>query len=282
MGKKMKEFLFINIGLFLVAIGIYYFLVPNNIAAGGVSGIAIVLNHFIPQISVGAIMLVMNVILLIIGMVFIGVGFGIKTIYSGIALSSMVWLLGVLYPISEPIMEDILIQLIYGIGLSAIGIAIVFNQEASTGGTDILARILNKYYKLNIGKSLLIVDFIVVILAVTVFGIKLGMYALLGVFMNGFIIDNVIEGFNISKEVVIISSKSKMITEFIVKEMERGATLYTAKGGFTNEEKEVIVTFLGRREFIRLRNYIKEKDPKAFIAVSHMHEILGEGFKILD
>jgi uncharacterized membrane-anchored protein YitT (DUF2179 family) len=280
--KILKEYIFINLGLVLVALGIFYFLVPNNLAVGGVSGLSIIINYYLPQLPVGLIMLVLNIVLLIIGFIFLGAGFGIKTIYSSLALSGMVWVLENIYPLGEPLLEDKLVQLIFGVFITAVGMAIVFNQDASTGGTDIIAKILNKYFHLNIGKALLWVDIFIVALAGMAFGIGVGIYALLGVLMSGFMIDYFIQGFNIAKQVVIISKKSEIIKSFIVNELERGATIYAAKGAFTNEEKEVITTIIGNREFIRLKKFIKEIDPKAFIMVSNMHEILGEGFKDLD
>lgn len=282
MKRILKEYLLINIGLVLVAVGIFYLLVPSNLAVGGVSGLSIIINHFTPQFSVGLIMLVINLILLVIGFIFLGVGFGAKTIYSSVALSGMVWILDNFYPISGPLVKDKLVQLIFGVLITAIGMAIVFNQDASTGGTDIIAKILNKYLHLNIGKSLLAADIVIVFLAGLVFGLEVGIYALLGVLMSGMMIDYFIQGFNICKQVVVISKNSEEIKDFIVSKLERGATIYVAKGAFTNEDKEVITTILGNREFIKLKKFIKDTDSNAFIMVNNMHEILGEGFKDLD
>lgn len=278
MKKTIYEYVMITIGLLLVAAGVYFFLIPNDLAAGGVTGLAMVINYYFPVLNVGAIMLVLNVILFIIGFIFIGSGFGIKTIYSSLMLSFMISMMEELFPMTGPITNDIFINLIFGILVGAIGMAIVFNQNASTGGTDIVAKILNKYVHLEIGKGLLLADLLVTLLAIAAFGATVGMYSLLGVIINGFTVDSAIQGLNIIKKVEIVSSKGAEIKNFIIKELDRSATLYDAKGAYSLQNKEVITTVLGKREVIRLKNYIKEIDPKAFIITYNVHETLGEGF----
>lgn len=278
MKKIIKEYIMITIGLALVAAGFYFFLVPNDLAVGGVSGLAMIINHYMPSLTIGIIMLVLNVILFIIGFIFIGSSFGIKTIYSSFGLSGMVWGLEKLWPMSSSITNDIFLELIFGILIAAVGLGMVFNQNASTGGTDIIAKILNKYFHLDIGKALLAADFFVTILAGVAYGPKIGMYALIGVIMNGFIIDAVIAGMNVVKKVEVVSSKGEEIKKYIIEELNRGATLYSAKGAYTNEDKEIITTVLGKKQFIKLRNHIKEIDKKAFVITYNVHETLGEGF----
>jgi len=276
--KKIKDFVFLNIGLFLVAAGIYYFMVPNNLAAGGVSGLAMVINKYFPAIAIGALMLGMNMVLFVMALIFIGKEFAVKTVYSSFALSGMIWLMELVFPIKAPIIDDLLIQLLFGTIISAVGMGIVFNQNGSTGGTDIIAKIFNKYFHVPIGKGLLAADFLITLFAGVTFGPKIGMYALLGVFINGFAIDMVIDGFNVVKQVLIITEKGEPIKEFIMVNMGRGATIYSAKGAYTGEEKEVITTVLSQKEFVRLKNFIGEVDKKAFVTVSSVHEVLGEGF----
>lgn len=278
MKKKIKEYILINLGLFLVALSIYLILAPNRLAPGGISGLAIVVNHFLPKIPVGALMMCSDIILFIIGFIFIGKEFGAKTIYSSFTLSGMVYLLQKYHPMKEPFSHDILAQLIFATCISAVGMAIVFQQNACTGGTDIIAKILNKYFNINLGKGVLMCDIIIAISSGFVFGIESGMYGVLGVFLNGIVIDKVIENLTLNKEVVIVSNNSDDIKEYIVNELERGATIYSAKGAFTNEEKEVIRTILGRKEFGKLKKYIKGIDENAFITVNHVHETFGEGF----
>jgi uncharacterized membrane-anchored protein YitT (DUF2179 family) len=277
----IREWALIHLGCFLVAAGITWFLVPNNIAAGGVSGLAMVITSFFPMISVGVLMMGMNMFLFVLGFVFIGFEFGAKTIYSSLFVSGAVWFLERFFPVTAPLSDDILVQLIFGTLLGATGMAIVFNQNASTGGTDITAKILNKYFNIDIGKGVLACDFFIVLAAGWVFGMRIGMYAMLGVILNGFLVDNVIIGLRINKYVVIVSRASEDIRRFIVNDLGSGATIYEGRGGWSGERKEVITTIVNRRKFIRLRGFIKALDPDAFISVNNIHEVLGEGFERL-
>lgn len=278
MQQRFKNFLLLNIGAFMDAAGFYFFLAPNQIAAGGITGLSLVLNTFFPTLSLGLLVLILSVILLVIGFIMIGPVFGVKTVYCSIMIPFMIWGLEKVYPLTAPLTSDTLIQLIFGVFISSTGLAILFYQNSSSGGTDILARILHRYHHLEMGKGLLIIDFFITLLATSAFGIQKGMYALLGVILYGFSIDYVIEGFSVSKLVTIITTNSEAVKRFIVYDLERGATIYTARGAYTEQEWEVVVTIVKRREFIRLRNYIEDLDPRAFITVQNTHEVLGEGF----
>ena len=280
--KCLKEFVLINLGLILVALGIYLFKVPNNFATGGVSGLAIVAGHFFPGLSVGPLMMVINVILLVVGLFFIGFNFGYKTVYSSFALSGMVWFFEKVFPISGPLTGDTFLELIYSILLPAVGSAIVFNQNASTGGTDIIAKILSKYTHIHIGKTLLMADFSIAVMALLVFGPKVGMYSILGLIFKGFLIDFVLEGLNVGKQIVIITNETEAIKGFIVKELKRGATIAKAVGAFTNEEKDVITTVVNRAQAVRLRSFVREVDKRAFVTISNTSEIIGKGFRNAD
>lgn len=277
--KNFKEYVLITLGVILVAIGIEFFLAPNKIAAGGVSGMAIIINYYMPRVPIGLLMLIMNVILFIIAFIVIGNKFGGKTIYTSLSLSGIIWVIDRIMTPSMVVTKNLMLASLFGTFMCGIGLGIVFNQNASTGGTDILAKILNKFVHLDIGKSLLVVDFIITLFAAISFGADAGMYALLSVIINGFVVDTVIEGLNISKQIMIISSQNDLISKFIIEQLERGCTLLAGKGGYTKEDTYILYTVLGRKEFIRLKKYIKEIDTKAFITINDAHEVLGEGFK---
>ena len=279
MKKTIKEYILTTIGMIFVSAGMYFFLMPNDLAAGGANGLALVINHFVPSLPVGAIMISINIILFIVAFLVLGGNFGMKTIYASLGISGMVWILEKVYPMKQPFTGDIMLELIFGILISGIGMAIVFNQNASTGGTDITAKILNKFFSIDIGKAVLSCDFFVTILAILTFGARKGLYALLGVIINGFVIDAMIEGINICKNVVIISSECDTIKGFIMKELGRGVTVFIGKGGYSDEKKQVLTTIVGRKQFIILKKYIKTVDKDAFIIVNDVHETLGEGFK---
>lgn len=278
--ESIKEFALITIGIFLVAISVVYFFEPNNIAAGGITGLAIVINHYIPFISIGPLVLMMDAILFIVALIVLGAKFGAKTIYSSFLLSTSMWIMQTFIPIN--INNDLILATIFGTLISAVGMAIVFNANASTGGTDIIAKILNKFFHIEIGKSLLIVDFLVTLLGAVTFGINIGLYGLLAVIINGVVIDNIIAGFKTKSEITIISEKNKEISKFILDDLERGCTFIKGIGGFTGKDTSILYTVLDRNEFIKLKNKIKEIDKNAFITVGEVHEVMGEGFIGID
>ena len=278
--ESIKEFALITIGIFLVAISVVYFFEPNNIAAGGITGLAIVINHYIPFISIGPLVLMMDAILFIVALIVLGAKFGAKTIYSSFLLSTSMWIMQTFIPIN--ITNDLILATIFGTLISAVGMAIVFNANASTGGTDIIAKILNKFFHIEIGKSLLIVDFLVTLLGAVTFGINIGLYGLLAVIINGVVIDNIIAGFKTKSEITIISEKNKEISKFILDDLERGCTFIKGIGGFTGKDTSILYTVLDRNDFIKLKNKIKEIDKNAFITVGEVHEVMGEGFIGID
>ena len=278
--ESIKEFALITMGIFLVAVSVVYFFEPNNIAAGGITGLAIVINHYIPFISIGPLVLMMDAILFIVALIVLGAKFGAKTIYSSFLLSTSMWIMQTFIPIN--ITNDLILATIFGTLISAVGMAIVFNANASTGGTDIIAKILNKFFHIEIGKSLLIVDFLVTLLGAVTFGINIGLYGLLAVIINGVVIDNIIAGFKTKSEITIISEKNKEISKFILDDLERGCTFIKGIGGFTGKDTSILYTVLDRNEFIKLKNKIKEIDKNAFITVGEVHEGMGEGFIGID
>ena len=281
MKESLKDYLFIFVGVFLVALSLEYFFIPNNIAAGGLTGLAIVINHYIPAISTGPLVFIMDLFLFVIGFIFLGKNFGVKTIVSSFSLAGMMTFIeSFLEP--KAITNDLMLAAIFGTLITAIGMAIVFNANASTGGTDIIAKILNKFMHIDIGKGLLMVDFFVTLLGAITFGINAGLYSLLAVIINGFAIDNVIAGFNVCKEVTIISPKNEEISKFILEELERGCTFIHGVGGFSGKDTTLLYAILGRNEFIKLKRFISDVDKYAFITVGEVHEVMGEGFKGID
>ena len=279
--KIIKEYLLITFGIILVAISVEYFFAPNNLAAGGVTGLAIVLNSIIPSISIGTITLVVNLLLFVVAFVAIGGNFGGKTIFASVGLSIIMWIMEKFFP-PFAITNDLIIATIFGTIISAFGIAIVFNNNSSTGGTDILAKILNKFFHINIGTSLLIVDFIITFAAAMVFGLDIGFYSMLSVIILGIAVDRFIDGFNTTKEVIIMSEKVDEISKYILEELYRGCTYLKGQGAYTGRDMKVIYTVLGRNDFIKLKSYIKEIDSKAFISVRESYEVLGEGFNKME
>lgn len=281
MRKEVKEYSFIFLGIILVAVALEYFYIPNNIAAGGLTGLAIVITNYVPALSPGPLVFIMDLFLYIIGFIFLGKNFGVKTIISGFSLATIMTIIEKFFnPFA--ITEDLMLAAIFGTFITAIGMGMVFNGNSSTGGTDTIAKILNKYFHIDIGKSLLVVDFLITLLGAMTFGLDIGLYAMLAVIINGFAIDKVIEGFTTCKDVTIISTKNKEIAKFIMDELERGCTYLNGIGGYSGKETEILYTVLGRKQFIKLKQYISKVDSKAFITVGEVHEVMGEGFKNIE
>lgn len=276
--NSIYEYIRICGGLLLIAAGLDLFLVPNKIAAGGISGVSVVLFHLM-HIPVGASMLVMNIVLFIIGFIVIGKGFGLKTIIASGALSLFIDVLAWLNPM-ELLTDDLLIAVIFGDLLTGMGMAVVFNQNASTGGTDILARILGRYASINIGRALLLIDFVVAASAgVFLKSVEVGMYSLLAVIVNCLSIDAFIDTFNVSKKVLILSRKSATIAERAMAELQRGATYLSMEGAWTNTPMKLLMMVIRPRQTAQLREIVREIDPGAFMIVSNVNQVLGKGFR---
>lgn len=277
MKSKPKNFSLLTISTLIMAVGIYFFKFANNFTFGGITGIAVLVAKFLP-ISASDFSFVVNILLLIIGWIVLGKSFAEKTAYSTILLSVSLSLLERIYPMSHPLTNEPLLELIFAILLPALGSAILFNIGASSGGTDVIAMILKKYTSVDIGKGLMISDLIFTLAGFLVFNVKTGLYSLLGLIMRSALIDNFIESFNRSKYFHVVTSNATCICDFIQNDLQRGATIVNATGAFTGDDKYIILTVLSPSQAVKLRNFIKEQDPKAFLLVSNTSEIIGKGF----
>ncbi|MBW3112907.1 YitT family protein [Bacillus sp. MCCB 382] len=278
MMKQVHSLLNIVLGAFLIALNIHFFLSPNKVGTGGTSGAGIVLAQFM-DLPVGVIMFTLDMLLFILGLILIGPSFGLKSVFASLSLSGMVWGLEVFHPLQNPIGHDVLIQIVIGTLIGAIGVAMIFNQGASAGGTGVLAKIIHKFTGLELGRAVLASDVLIVVASAWFFGLQVGLYAFFGLLLKGMMIDRTLQFFNENKEVVIISEYSEEIKEYIVGDLERGATVHSAKGAFSDDRKEVITTIVGRKDFSKLKSYIQCTDEKAFITVHSMNEIWGNNFK---
>ena len=277
--KKAKTFLMMTAGCVLLAMGVYFFKIPNGFATGGVTGIGTILAKIIPGITAGAWIWILNIGLLILGFLFLGTKNGFKTVYCSMLYSAITYVLEIVVPITAPLSNQPLLELIYAMLLTSIGSAMIFNANASSGGTDIVALILKKFTSLDVGKSLLVVDFVVAASSFFVFNVQAGLFSLLGLFSKAFIVDAVIESLNTCKYFVVITEKREEVSEFIIKTLHHGATAHVAVGEYTQNEKTMIHTVCKRIEAVRLRSRIKEIDPHAFIIITTSSEIIGRGFR---
>lgn len=276
--NKFFEFLMMNAGCLLLAVGVYFFKIPNGFTTGGVSGMGTVLGKITP-ISPAAWIWILNIGLLLLGFLFLGRQTGAKTVYCSMFYSALTYIFELFFPLSAPLTDQPFLELAYAMLLTAIGSAMIFNNGASSGGTDIAALVLKKFTSLDVGKALLVVDFLVAATSFIVFDIRIGLFSLMGLFAKAFIVDGVIESFNTCKYFIVITTKRKEISEFIMGSLHHGVTVNTVVGEFTGEEKSMIHTVCRRVEAIRLRNRVRELDPHSFIIITTSSEIIGRGFR---
>lgn len=272
----LKDIVLISAGAFIYAFGVNYFFVANKLADGGIAGISVIL-HYLFNFNISTTYLVLNVPLVIMGYKLIGGKFIIKTFY-GTAMTSLAF--RVFQNYLGP-MDDKLIASIFGGLIIGIGLGTIFVGGGSSGGADILVKILNKYFDIPVGKAFLALDFFVLSALGILFGRDIFMYTLVGLFISTKAIDFIQDGVDKAKALMIISDKSEEIKNEIMKQTGRGVTIINARGGYTNDNKEVLYCILGRYEVTTVKRIIKNIDRKAFMSISEVSEVLGEGFKDL-
>lgn len=274
--KKMWEFIWVSVGVVLTALGLILFLVPNKIAAGGVSGVATIL-HYVIGSPVGLTMLALNVPLFAMGIYRLGLTFGFRSLYGTISLSLVVDFMDPFLPVPT---QDPLLASLYGGVLVGLGLGLVFRFRGTTGGTDLAAAILRTYTGVNIGQLLFLVDATVVLAAGFVFhSWELALYALITIFITAWVIDLVQEGISYAKAFFIISDRVDVIAGRVLRELGRGATALKGRGMYTGTDREVLLTVVNRAEVSRLKEMVYETDPGAFVILADVREVLGEGFK---
>ena len=263
------------VGVIITAIGVSYFLIPAKIAAGGVSGLATVVYH-LTSLPVGVTMLLLNIPLFLLSWRIIGPVFGAKTLFGTLAMSVFV---DIFNQFAVPPTEDLLLAAIYGGVLSGIGLGIAFRAGGSTGGTDMAAQLVARFFPTSVGQALLLVDGVVIVLAGIAFGPELAMYALIAVFITTKTVDLVQEGQSYAKACLIISDDPETIGQRIMEHLERGVTILDGKGMYTKHEREVLLAIVSRMEIAAVKRIVAETDKKAFVIISDVHEVLGEGFR---
>lgn len=276
--QKIKEFLTMTAGVILLTIGVYFFKIPNGFSTGGVSGIGTVLGK-ITSITPATWIAVINFGLLILGFIFLGKGTGVKTVYCTVLFSALTWALEEIIPVTAPLTGEPFMELIYAMLLSSIGSALLFFVGASSGGTDIVALIMKKFSRLDVGTALLYTDCVVAVSAFFVFGIETGLFSLLGLFAKAFLVDGVIERLNTCKYFVVITTECEKVSEYILESLHHGATMHEAVGEFTGEKRYMLHTVCKNHEAYRLRKQIKAIDSRAFVIITTSSEIVGRGFK---
>ena len=292
--KKIKDtvlyWVILNFGILLIAVGVFFFKGPNNFATGGVSGIAIIISKFVtplvPFLTQSVLMMIINAALIVIGFIFLGKGCTFKTVYCSLLYTFEMWVFeqilganGIVLGNGNTLTNQTFLEFLFAMLLTGIGSAILFNCSASSGGTDIIALIVKKFTKINIGKALFFTDLLIASSTFFIFGITTGFYSLLGLLFKAFLVDSVIESIGKSKYVTIITSHPDAIAPFILEGIHRSFTSHKATGGYTGEEKTVLLTVCNRAEAIKLKIQIHRVDPTAFVILTDTNEILGKGFR---
>lgn len=275
--KQIREFIIMTVAVFIMDIGIYIFKFQNNFSFGGVSGIAVIANKLIP-FSPSFINFVINMMLLLAGFAVLGKGFGIKTAYVTVLSSVLLGIMEQLFPMTKPMTNQTGLELVYAIVLPAVAAAMLFNVNASSGGTDILAMILKKYTTMDISTALLAIDAVIVVLSFMIFDAKTGLYSVCGLVAKTMFIDSAMERMKLCKYFTIVCSHPEPICDYINEELHRSATIYEAKGAYSGEDKTVILSALDPRQTVLLERFIQKADPTAFVMVTKSSEILGKGF----
>lgn len=279
---KVKQFLteyaLLTLGTALVAMGTYFFKFPNHFSTGGVTGIAVILSSIFPSVSSSLFASVINVAFLLLGFGVLNRGFGVRTVYCSLLFSGMLAGLEWLVPLSGPLTDEKLLELFFGVILPALGSAILFNTQGSTGGTDILAMILKKFTSLDIGMALLYVDVLIAGSTLILIDIETGLFSLLGLVLKSVLVDSVIESLNRKKSFILVTSCPEEVCDFITHTLHRSATFWKGEGAYSHQDKWVVLTALSRAQAVALRRHLKSIDPHAFMLITNSSEIFGKGF----
>lgn len=280
--RRFRDYVFMTVGILITAWGLNAFLIPNRLAAGGVSGLATVFYYLFRDqyglnVPVGMQMLVMNGFLLMLGIRMRGWRYGARTVYGMVALSFAVDLLRPITP--HLAQHDLLLAVLYGGAVTGVGMGLVFKSRGNTGGTDVIAQLLVDRVNLGVGQLMLAVDAVVTLVAAIVLGPDLALYGAVAIFVMGTVIDLVQEGLSVEKAAFIICDEPGRVADAVLHQLGRGATGIMARGLYSAEPREMVFTVVSRREIATLKALVHAVDPKAFVVIADVHEALGEGFK---
>ena len=273
-----RELALMVLGTALVAAGTYFFKFPNHFSTGGVTGLAVLINAALPALPASNVAAVLNLLSLVLGFAVLGRGFGVRTIFCTVLFSAMLAGLEAVVPLSAPLTDQPLLELLFGVLLPALGSAVLFNIEASTGGTDIVAMALKKVTPMDIGMALLLSDVLIAGGTLFLYDIRTGLFSLLGLMLKSVLVDSAIESLNRRKSFIVVTTCPEELCQFITGRLRRSATCWPATGAYSGEECTVVLTVISRGQAVVLRKYLRGLDPHAFMVVSNSSEIFGKGF----
>ena len=264
--STLVDFSIITFGAAIAAAAIYFFMLPSNVAVGSASALAMVLGNVIP-LPVSVLNLIINVVLLIIGFILIGPEFGAKTIYTSVMVPVFMGVFELVFPNFMSLTRDPLLDVLCYVLIVGVAMAILFSRNASSGGLDIIAKILNKYFKIELGKAYSITGIAVALTSIFFFDTKIVVLSVLGTYFGGIVVDHFIFGLNIKRRVCVISPKLDEIVDYIIHDLHSGATLNEITGAYENTPRKEVITIVDKNEYRKLMDYIRRVDPKAFVTV---------------
>ena len=264
--NAIKDFLIITVGTIIVAAAVYFFMLPSHVSVGSGAALAMVLSNFIP-LSVSTITLIMNIGLLIIGFVLVGPTFGAKTVYCSVLMPIIMGVFERIFPNFQSITQDPLLDVICYILVVGIGLAILFPRDASSGGLDIVAKIMNKYLHMDLGQAMSVSGIVVALSSALCYDAKTVVLSVLGTYFGGLVVDHFIFGMNIKRRVCVISSELEKIVQFVIHDLHSGATLNEIIGAYDNTPRREMIAIVDNQEYRRLMDFVRETDPKAFVTV---------------
>ena len=270
--RNIKEFFIITVGTLIVSTAVFFFMLPSHVSVGSGTALAMVLSNFIP-LPVSVITLILNIVLLILGFLLIGPEFGAKTVYCAILMPAFLGVYEQLFPNQQSITEDPFLDVLCYIFVVGIGLAILFRRNASSGGLDIVAKLMNKFLRMELGKAMSVSGMLVALSSALVYDKKTVVISVLGTYLGGLVVDHFIFGMDLKRRVCIISPKLDEIVDFILHDLHSGATLNNIIGAYDRNEKQEVITIVDKQEYKALMDYVKKVDPKAFITVYSVSEI---------
>ena len=270
--KLLKEYAIQSGALAIIACAVFFFLVPSHASVSSIAGLAIILANFVP-LSVATIVMILNIALLVLAFFLCGKEFFLKTTYASIVLPVFLYILEKIFPNFTSFTNDPTLDVSCYIFLVSVGLAILFNRNASSGGLDILGKILNKYFHLDIGKSMSLVGMCIALSSAFVYDSKTVVLSVLGTYLNGMVLDHFIFGQSLKRRVCIVSEKEEEVRRFIIEKLHSGATIYEAIGAYKMEVRREIITIVTKSEYHKLINFMKKTDPKAFITIYKVNDI---------
>ena len=274
-----KEIGLLNLGTLLMAVGVYFFKFPNHFTTGGVSGISILLAPYLTGISTAMLNLILNAALLAVALLFLGRDFGLRTAYSSLVFSLLTLLFEKILPLDAPMTGQPLLELMFAVGLPAVGAALLFDANASSGGTDVIAMLVKKYSHMNIGLALALADLVVAVGACFIFGMETGLFSLFGLFLKSVMVDTVMDNLRTYKVFQIITDDPDPICDYIMNRLHHSATVTEGKGAFSHKPHTILMTVVNRSQAIRLQMFVRSTDPHSFITITSSSEIIGKGFR---